>query len=257
MPIFLFLLFVFTGATALAEPLPDENTPAEHIILGAENSWPPFSNADGSGISNQIVRSAFAAVGVVVDIRVYPYARVLHLVENGKLAGGFNVTRQHSTTPLFVFGEHPILQASSSLYYRKGRKNVYASVADMPAGTRIGLIIGYEYGDILEQHLNRFKVTRVNKQEQLLHMLSSDRIDVTILFDQVADYTLKQMAASKKYHFSRSDIVKGERHHTSDIYVVFSKKRKDARELAQMFDRGLAIIEADGRYKAALETPPH
>src|SRR5690606_11809083 len=168
---------------------------ADRLRLGVEDSWPPFAGADGDGLSTRLVKAAFARVGREVDINVYPYARVLHLVQAGELHGGYNVTRQHNTEQLFLFGKMPLLRASTSFFYRRGREKDYTHISQVPDGTRIGLIIDYEYGDAFEEHRHRFVEHRVTRQEQIIQLLLLGRIDMAIMFDKVAAYTLANMQA--------------------------------------------------------------
>lgn len=172
------------------------------------------------------------------------------------LQGGFNVTRQQSTNQSFVFGDSPILQASTSFFYHRGKEKSYRSVADIPDGTRIGLIIEYEYGDLFEEHRDRFSEQRVATQTQIIQMLLLDRVEVAIMFDKVAEYTMANMQASGNYAFDTESIIKGQRQHTSDIYVVFSRKSPDATKLAHLLDEGLHQLHADGSYDRLLRGVP-
>ena len=89
------------------------------IKLAAENSWPPFSNETGEGISKDIIQRAFYHVGVEVEFIVVPYARALRMAQLGKVDGAFNVTKQKSTTDKFAFGKVPILQVKASFFILK------------------------------------------------------------------------------------------------------------------------------------------
>src|SRR5690606_13331903 len=78
---------------------------SQTVTLAAEDSWPPYSNKKGEGISRNIIQSAFNAVGIKVKFVVAPYARALRLTELGQVHGCFNVTKQSSTLEKFRFGE--------------------------------------------------------------------------------------------------------------------------------------------------------
>ncbi len=175
--------------------------------------------------------------------KVYPYTRVLDEVEKGILVGGYNVTRQASTEQQFLFGQQPLLKAPASFYFspKNPKAQEYHNIADIPAGSSIGLIIDYEYGDKFELHKNRFNQVRVSNQEQIIHMLRIGRLDGAILFDAVATYTLKSM------QLEPTSIVKGPVNHTSDIYVAFSFSHKKARFFAEKLDQGLLKIAGNMR----------
>jgi polar amino acid transport system substrate-binding protein len=204
----------------------------ETITLAAENSWPPYSDEAGNGISKKIIQAAYNAVNIHVKFIVVPYARALKMAKNGQVDGAFNVTKQKSTVDLFNFGEIPILQANASFYYHNDTLINFTSADDISKKTSVGVIIGYEYGDNYEKNRNRFKEVRVANQIQLIKLLKKKRIDVAIMFDDVVKSKLSDMGLQP------NDIRKGKLHQKSDIYVAFSKS-KNTRNAMKMLDKGL------------------
>lgn len=216
---------------------------ADQISIAAEDSWPPYSDSDGMGISYNLVSAAYAEVGHSITIKVLPYARALHYTQTGEVQACWNVTRQPSTEALFYFGEEPLLQAQASYYYPKGHALDFAGPESIPDNVRIGVIIDYEYGDEYARHQQRFNEVAVPNQEQLIKMLLAHRIDVAVMFDQVAGFTLQQMGLSS------DAIERGKVNHVSDIYVAFSKQDPNHQQLAADLDRGLRLLKADARYQ--------
>lgn len=206
------------------------------IVLAVEDSWPPYANEDGSGISKEIIQSAYNSVNVKVEFIVVPYVRALLMAENGAVDGAFNVTKQKSTIDILNFGEAPILQASASFCYHKDSTMNFNSVNDIPKEVTVGVIIGYEYGDNYQKNKDKFVEVKVSKQEQLIKLLMNKRIDMAIMFDDVAKAKLSKMG------LTQNDIKKGEINHISDIYVAFSKK-KNTRDAMELLDQGLVNIK--------------
>lgn len=251
-------IVICAGVTiAHAESTQKTKTPANtapaatkvEVCLGVEDSWRPYANKQGKGLSTDIVKAAFAAVGQKVSISVRPYARVLRDLEAGILDGGYNVTRQASTEKRFVFGQHPILTASASFYYASNTSDYtadpaksYATAKDIPNKARVASIIDYEYGDVYESQRKRFQEVRVVRQQQIIRMLLAHRVDVGIMFDRVAEYTLADMKLPE------SVLSRGAVNHTSDIYVAFSRKSPNAEKYAVLLDKGLEEIRANGVY---------
>ena len=205
------------------------------VTLAVENSWPPYSDEFGNGLSKDIIKKAYQQVGVTVEFVVVPYARALHMVEHGLVDGAFNVTRQQNTEVIFNFGDKRILQAKASFYYHKNSKFNYATAREIPKGTSIALILGYEYGNAFEQQKRRFDEVRVYNQKQIIELLLSNKVDMAIMFDEVALYTLNKMGLKS------SAIKQGQLNHQSDIYVAFSKK-KPTQRMMMLLDRGLKKI---------------
>jgi polar amino acid transport system substrate-binding protein len=210
------------------------------VRLAVENSWPPYSDSQGNGLSKDIIKKAYNAVNIEVEFIVVPYARALHLVKIGSADGAFNVTKQENTESIFNFGEEPLLQAKASFYYNNNSALDFASSSDIPDGVTIALILGYEYGDIYQKNKHRFKEVRLGSQQQIIQLIRKNRVDVGIMFDEVAKETLTTMG------LKHSSIRKGKMNHRSDIYVAFSKDN-DTTEMMNLLDKGLKSIGANSR----------
>src|SRR5499433_2311933 len=62
------------------------------LVLAVEDDASPWSRPDGSGYANDVVRAAFKAVGVAVELQVVPYARCKRMALRGEVAGCFNMS---------------------------------------------------------------------------------------------------------------------------------------------------------------------
>ena len=214
---------------------------ADVVRLAAEDSWPPFANSDGSGISRVIIEKAYGYSGQEVEFIIVPYARALSMAKMGQVDGAFNVTKQASTEQDFVFGEEPLLKVSASFYYHPSSKLDFSTSDEIPRGTSIATIIGYEYGDKYEANRHKFDEVRVASQQQIIKLLRTGRVDMAIMFDDVAASTLEMMMLSDK------SLKKGALNHTSDIYVAFNKSLKQSRKITAL-DLGLKAIQHESAY---------
>lgn len=236
----LLLLLVVCSGTAAAEKK------AGVIRIAAEDSWPPFSDHSGNGLSRQIATEAFALSGYQIDTLVVPYARALRLVEQGEMDACWNVTRQSNTEAMYHFGEEPLLQADISFFYRANTPMHYTDFADIPNGTKIGVIIDYEYGDEFEAHKSRFQIMAVSTQKSLLYMLKAGRFDVVLMFDKVFESNIKTLG------LNLADYEKGHRFYTSDIYIAFNAASPQSAVYSQALDEGLKALRKSGRYQALM-----
>lgn len=212
------------------------------LSVAAEDAWPPFSDEHGMGYSRELAVAAFQLSGITLNVQAVPYARALSMTQNGEVNACWNVTRQPSTEAQFLFGREPLFQASASYYYKAGKDLHFAGPADIPDGTRVAVINGYEYGDEFEQQRHRFQLVEVSKQKQMLALLLNERVDVALFFDRVFDFT---MADS---HFDHSLFVRGETNHVSDIYLAFDKHNPESRHFASALDEGLRALHKSGEY---------
>jgi polar amino acid transport system substrate-binding protein len=238
----------------LALPLLAENTaqpplPLDTSIsirLGAEDSWPPYSDEHGQGISTELIKAAFAKSGVIPNFQALPYARVLHDLSSGKIDGGYNVTLQSTTKNRFLFGKVPLLTVESYWFFRPDTFTGIKRIEDIPAKFRVGIIRDYEYGDIYEQHRHRFTEIQLTQQSQIIRMLKQGRIDAAVMFDREAEFALGKMGLDK------SVIDKRFLNHRGDVYLAFSHKSPRALWLVQEFDKGLLLLKESGEYDRIL-----
>lgn len=232
-----------------AQTLTDANSLSSngHILLGAENSWPPYSDENGQGISTSLIEAAFAKVGITPSFKVLPYSRVLHDLKSGKIDGGYNVARQSTTIDKYVFGKEPLLLAKTYWYFIPNKHPQIKSIEDAPDQFKIGTILDYEYGDIYEVQRNRFKEFQLSKQSQIIRMLQQGRLDAGLMSEREAEFALKEMK------LPINTLEKRFINHVDEIYLVFSLKHERSTWLAEQFDKGLIALKESGEYERLAE----
>ena len=228
-----------------AESLPTLDS-SIRIHLGAEDSWPPYSDTQGHGISTDLIKAAFAKSGLAPTFQVLPYARVLHDLASGKIDGGYNVTLQTTTKNKYIFGQVPLVAVESYWFFIPGTHLTIKSIDDIPDHFRVGIIRDYEYGDGYENHRHRFKEIKVSQQSQIFRMLMQGRIDAGLMFKDEASSTLQKMQLQPDLFDKRF------LNHSGDVYLAFSHKSPRAHWLAQQLDKGLLIMKASGEYDRIL-----
>lgn len=235
--------FCVRAETSPAFPTADTSI---QIQIGVEDSWPPYSDKYGQGISTNLVKAAFAKANLTPTFRVLPYARVLHDLGSGKLDAGYNVTLQSTTKDKYLFGNVPLLTVESYWFFRPNTFVHINTIEDMPPKFRVGIIRDYEYGDIYEKHRHRLTEIQLTQQSQIIRMLKQGRIDAAVMFDREAKYALENMG--------HSDDVLEKRflNHRGDVYVAFSHKSLKAVWLSQELDRGLLMMKESGEYDRIL-----
>ncbi|WP_168797907.1 substrate-binding periplasmic protein [Pacificoceanicola onchidii] len=101
-----FMVFAGWAGSGLAE---DKIT----SVLHATPEWTGFTNADGSGIYNELLAEIFGAAGITVERRTVPMNRAVALVERGEadLTGGFRPDDRN-------FANVPIYETTFAAMYR-------------------------------------------------------------------------------------------------------------------------------------------
>lgn len=250
----LFQLLSLIAALLLTSNLqasPDDSTISPetdgiNLRLGAEDSWPPYSDDKGNGISVNLIKAALKDSGVTPSFYVLPYSRVLHDLASGKIDGGFNVTRQSTTEAKYLFGEVPLLKVRAYWFFVAGHHQQIMSLKDVPDNLRVGVIRDYEYGDDYEQQRHRFTEIKVTQQSQIIRMLKQGRIDAGIMFELEAEYAMNKLQI-KSGVFDKRFL-----NHEGDVYVAFSHKSPRARWMAQQLDKGLLKLKETGEYDRLL-----
>jgi len=218
---------------------------AETITLGAENDWVPYANADGTGMSNEIVRASYKAVGIDAQFRVGPYNRLLKSVRDGDLLGVFNVPREESVEHVYLFGKKPLFRALSAYYQNPERPLKATRKEELVHGETVGVVFDYGYGDFFSNN-DRIKKVEVRSDLLNLRKLAKGRIDATILYEKTARKLIKEDGLSGKAEKAFDS-------ETADIYVAFSKAFPKAPYYADKLDEGLALIQADGTYQKIMD----
>lgn len=221
---------------------------AETIVIGAEDDWIPYSKSDGTGMANDIVRAAFASVGIQVKFKVQPYNRLLKLVEIGELLGVFNVPKDNNAEHLFYLGKEPLYYAHSA-YFENTQHPLAAKNRDELHRVKVAVVVGYGYGDHYLQSVAEKQILPVVTHSETLglKMLAAGRVDSTILFDKTARELIKKLHLSGKIEqaFSNENV---------PIYLAFSRQRlSESQHYANKLDQGLATIKANGTYHKILE----
>lgn len=251
---FLLSFFIISSSSitlANSEPHSPHTTNTQDLVqvrLGAENSWPPYSDERGQGISTELIKAAFAKSGVVPNFQALPYARVLHDLDSGKIDGGFNISRQSTTEQRYLFGDVPLLHVEAYWFFLPDTHRGIKSFKDIPDKFRVGVIRDYEYGDEYENHRHRFNEIKVSHQSQIIRMLLQRRIDAAIMFNDEANFAMRKM------ELKNSTFDKRFLNHQGDVYVAFSHKSSRARWMAQQLDKGLLMMKETGEYEQILSS---
>jgi ABC-type amino acid transport substrate-binding protein len=215
----------------------------ETIDVGVEDAAAPWSQADGTGYANDLVRAAFDAVDVDVRLHVLPYARCKQHVLNGELVACVSMSPapelrrvvRFSSTPLFVF---------TCRFFENPRYPLARRIEDFPRGTRVGTVLGYEYPPQMVERLRRRGaiLEPAPTEETNLRKLAAGRIAAAIVNSDVvksSDWVAARAGVTGRV---RAVFSVG----AMPAYIGFSTVHREGRALAARFDLGYARIIASG-----------
>lgn len=213
-------------------------------------SFPPFTDPDNGdfGFAWEICRAALESQGYEVSIQFAPWARALHEAKSGRIDGLLPVYWTEDREQWFLYSR-PISSINTGLLKHRARTDIkYAHDLINLKGLAIGVGRGYstskefdtaEYLDTIE----------VGTTPQLLKMLWLGRLDLVANDIAVSKYYLKDIDKDPRFKGIADDIVViGGPLATRNIYLVISKKTKNAQQKFNDLNKGLKKIFSDGTY---------
>ncbi|NYE62469.1 ABC-type amino acid transport substrate-binding protein [Duganella sp. 1224] len=241
------LLFAFGAATASGDSAANE---VVHVLV--EDNFSPWSNHNGTGLANELVRAAFGAVHVDVDLRVVPYARCRALVIRGASPSCFSMSPSKDLADTVRFADKPLYAVTLHAFVGKTSGLTLNSIDDLRAGMRVGVVNGYEYPPGVAELAKRGVVLESTQSETLnLRKLAVGRLDVAlVLTDQFrsAELVKLQSGAVK--------IMRSFAGASQPSFIGFSMSHPDAERQRTLFNAGFKIITENGK-RAAIESQWH
>jgi len=197
-----------------------------------------YENAEGQaqGIYPEILKQAFANMGVPARIQSRPFRRLLAELENGEAAvGAFIVTPERKanhdfSAPYFI--EHVAV-------FHAPKLPAYTSLADLK-GYRVGVIQGWSYGTAFDQAAKQgdFHTEEVARDWQNFEKLLRGRLDYVVATELAGRAWLlanpgSPISQGKSYLLSAS------------MHLAFNKRARQTRLLTR-FDQAVQTLQQQG-----------
>ncbi len=229
-------LFLLCGAHAIA---------GERIRIGAEDDWSPYSSSvkgKPQGFAVDLVRAAWAAAGVEVELVPLPYARCMKEVDRGDLAGCFNTLRDPVQESRYRWHQQALFQARIGIYGRITPGEVPKTMGlQSLRGKRIGTTHGYNYGAAFDGDPTMLR-DEAPSDLSSLRKLVAGRVDYALVFDRVANAIAKTHPDLGRGYALQGVLVE------PYLYLSFSPKYPDIDRMVLLFDQGLAKVRKSGEY---------
>lgn len=223
---------------------------SENITFGIP-SYCPYSciSKEGKAIGYQVdvVNEIAKNLHLNVEVKKYPWARVLNLLERGSIAGTMSIGE-------LEFTQNYVATDIENLFIGCFMKKKYYSwdyegSASLNA-QRIGLIQGYGYPPSIQNYIDlygqenpRFEfVTSENSYTLLMRMLKAGRID--LIFDDVGVLKWNAKILGFDDEFIETGCLKKE---SLMGYVALSKKWTGWEKLLEQLNSGYRQLEKSGR----------
>jgi len=219
----------------LAAGVASAATPIEIMV---EDGAAPWSGPDGSGYANDLVRAAYAAVHTDIKLVVVPYARCKAYAMQGIVAGCFNMSPSPEHQGKLVLADLPLFEVHPRYYYNTDKPLPAVSEHMVVAGTRIGVVNGYEYPSSLAELEKRGAILdRANTETATLRKLAAGRVDLALMMaDQVKADAAQTRNVAVAFHAS-----------SMGSYIGFSTLHPQGEHARKLFNEGYRIISTNGR----------
>ena len=218
---------------------------AETVTVAAEDSWYPFSGlvkGQGQGMTVDIVRAAYRALGLEVRFNFMPYARCVAMARSGAELACFDTFRTPDTESEFLWHSPSLFNVEYRIYAPIDSKQRHLGVRDLE-GQHVAVTRGYEYGAEFDRNT---KVLRElsSSDESNFRMLLAGRVAYTITAEVIAKTLFKQHPELANKFRAVGSVSR------NDVYMAFSRRNPDGpREMAR-FEKGLKIIRENGSLQA-------
>ena len=250
------LLLAFTVSVVIAGGANDTvevNSSAQTEILTiiAEDSQSPWSYPDGTGYANDVVRAAYAAVGVRVQLIVQPYARCKQNVLNGLAAGCFSMSSAPELEGKVIFSEAPLFICHADYMHRVDMPLEATSEETIRRKIVVGSVIGYEYPPSLARLRDNGLVVLEEANSELLNLKnwtrdgSMPRSSTTTRSRRISTCAPRLVCDVIIRPAFRSGELKS--------YIGFSTRHLRGHWARERFDAGFAIIRKNGVLLALTE----
>ncbi|WP_163834953.1 substrate-binding periplasmic protein [Spartinivicinus ruber] len=184
--------------------------------------WPPFAYVDNQsirGISVEIVQEVSKRTGITIKIVEFPWARLMVLLEGGKVDGIAFVAKNKERERYILYPEEPYYTLTTVFYVRKGDRDQVQTYNDLYR-LGVGVVRGSEYFDPFNNDPKITK-TEVVKEIQLLQMLDKGRVGVIVGTHPQVEAQIAQHGFTEKFE-------QAVYHPGNDAQIYFGLSRKSA-----------------------------
>lgn len=221
---------------------------AERLQVVAD-IWCPFNCQPDAPLPGYIIE-VLAAVFPEdhIDYQVVPWRRAVLQTRQGVSAAAIAATAEMAHEGQLLIGQQPVGHAYDCLYVASGSTLAYhGQAADLRGVQRLGIALGYEYGEGIGEWLaneeNKQKILAESGDEPArrnLRKLVRGGLDGMIEDRSVMNFLLLDPVYAGR-------VVSVGCNQAVPLYVAFSPKRAGADSVLEQFDQGLVALRHSGR----------
>lgn len=162
-----------------------ENYKNRVIKIGAMEYYPPYEfydNGEMTGAGIEVIRKAFDRLGYDYEIKPYPWARMIKMMQDGELDVIVNIYETTERNDYIYFSETPYVVVPYVFFKRKGDDFTYSGDLEVLDDKLIGIVRSYSYGSkfnrLIEEEALSFD--EAPSAAENFERLANGRIDLLI-----------------------------------------------------------------------------
>ncbi len=244
---------LFVAAFALLNLLTVPSTLGEEkLVVLAEDDAAPWSFKDGTGYANDLVKAAFAAAGVAVELEVVPYQRGKQMVIKGTGVACFSMSWLPEYDGKVVFSDKPLFTCYADYFQSIDKPLAAKSQEDIAAKIVVGVVVGYEYPPALTSLRDKGVVLLEESPSEVLNLmkLAAGRIDAALT--NTNKIKPAEFLASKAKVTGR--VEKAFRCGELNSFIGFSRAHPRGAWAQGKFNEGWQVIEKNGTLRKIEES---
>lgn len=199
--------------------------------------WEEYTNADGSGMYWDILRSIYSTAGIKLKPSIVPWNRAMKMVTKYQIYNAI-VGEYLDSEEALLFPKYPIDVEYMSVLAKKSAMD-WQGVESL-VGKRVGWIKDY---DVIKEQDRNFTLREYRTTEQGIELLNSGKLDYIIdEWDELAIVLKGKNLAIENYNMN--EMPEG-----TDVYVAFANNAI-SKVLIEIYNEQAALMVKDGRMQA-------
>ncbi len=222
------------------------NIKKEKISIVATN-WIPYTSKDLSsgGFFTEISQTALEKAGYKTEVKFVPWKRAVNMTKSGKADALLGASYTKERTEYFLYSKYN-WESKVHLFAKKGHKYNNKTLKEL-CPSKVGMFLGSYMKKEFESH-KCFKIEEVKNVDLNIKKLSKNRIDFFVEAKDSVIYLLN----NKLNKYKNIIEVVTPAYKIGKIYMVFSKRLKNYKQIQENFDKAIDTMKIDGSYDKIL-----
>jgi len=226
-----------------------------HLVA---DEWCPYNcepNSQFPGYMVEIAQKTFEPMGYKIEYSIMPWEQAVKGVRDGSIDGA--IAPAQSDAPDLIFSDEPLGVNSNVFFTKKDSTWEYKGISSLES-VSLAVSEGYTYGKELDEYIkknseNKSRIQTSSSDDALyenVKKIQFGHVDVMLENPNVAEYKFRLINFGDGYRIAGE--VK-EPAYYSNLYIGFSPKRKDAKELAAALSDSVKKMRDNGELKEILD----